>query len=77
MNGLVHSYQQLANEFEAREKRAWMQQIRILRDRLQIIMSYYNMSSEDELSPTMMDQDDVVEALLIIEEIKELEQYVK
>ena len=79
---MIHSYQQLANEFEKRERRAWKQQISFLQVRLKKIMAHYDLDLDDqgqidEFDISRLDTDDALEVMLIQEEIEELEQYVK
>lgn len=79
---MIHSYQQLSNEFEEREKRAWKQKISFLQARLSKIMAQYGLDIDDqdevdEFDLSKLDTNDAFEVMLIQEEIEELEQYVK
>lgn len=79
---MIYSYQQLSNEFEEREKRAWKQQISFLQARLGKIMAQYGLDIDDqdevdEFDLSKLDTNDALEVMLIQEEIEELEQYVK
>lgn len=79
---MIHSYQQLANEFEEREKRAWRQELQFLKGRLKTILRYYDLNIDDQseidaFDISRLDSDDALEVLLIQEEIQELSKYVK
>lgn len=79
---MIYSYQQLANEFEERERKAWMQQISMLKARLKVIMSQYDLDLDDQdqvdaFDIGRLDADDALEVLLIQEEIDEISKYVK
>lgn len=76
------NYQQLAMEFEEWENLGVAKEISKLRGRLAIIMSdnddYYDMEQPvDDIDVKNYSKEDAQEALILIEQIKDLERYYK